>query len=65
MNDSFFGSEYNCSRSRRRSILIGGLSMGKSKLDVVTFSKLYDMFGEEAARDTLNGVNEGRVRTAP
>ncbi len=38
--------------------------MGKNKLDVVTFSKLYDMFGEEAARDTLNDVNEGRVRVS-
>ena len=33
--------------------------MGKNKLDAVTFSKLYDMFGEEAARDTLNDVNGG------
>lgn len=38
--------------------------MGKNKLDAVTFSKLYDMFGEEAARDTLNDVNEGRVRVS-
>lgn len=38
--------------------------MGKNKLDAVTFSKLYDMFGEEAARDTLNDVNEGRVRAS-
>lgn len=35
--------------------------MGKNKLDPVTFCKLYDMFGEEAARETLNDVNEGRV----
>ena len=38
--------------------------MGKNKLDAVTFSKLYDMFGEDAARDTLNDVNEGRVRAS-
>lgn len=38
--------------------------MGKNKLDAVTFSKLYDMFGEGAARDTLNDVNEGRVRAS-
>ena len=35
--------------------------MGKNKLDAVTFCKLFDMFGEDAARDTLNDVNEGRV----
>lgn len=36
--------------------------MGKNKLDAVTFCKIFDMFGEEAAKDTLNDVNEGRVR---
>ncbi len=36
--------------------------MGKNKLDIVTFSKLYDMFGEKAARDTLNDVNEGKIK---
>lgn len=35
--------------------------MGKNKLDAVTFCKLFDMFGEDAAKDTLNDVNEGRV----
>ncbi len=35
--------------------------MSKNKLDAVTFCKLFDMFGEDAARDTLNDVNEGRV----
>lgn len=35
--------------------------MGKNKLDLINFSKIYDMFGEEAARDTLKDVNEGRV----
>lgn len=35
--------------------------MGKNKLDIINFSKIYDMFGEEAAKDTLNDVNSGRV----
>lgn len=38
--------------------------MGKNQLDAVTFCKLFDMFGEDAARDTLNDVNEGRVRAS-
>ena len=38
--------------------------MDKNKLDAVTFSKLYDEFGEEAAKDTLNDVNEGKVSAA-
>lgn len=38
--------------------------MGKNKLDAVTFCKLFDQFGEEAARDTLNDVNEGRVQAS-
>ncbi len=36
--------------------------MGKNKLDAVTFCKLLDMFGEKAAKDTLQDVNEGKVR---
>ncbi|WP_152485717.1 hypothetical protein [Leucobacter chironomi] len=36
--------------------------MGKNKLDGVTFNRLMDEFGEEAAADTLDDVNEGRVR---
>lgn len=36
--------------------------MGKNKLDAVTFCKLLDMFGEDAAKVTLKDVNEGRVR---
>lgn len=36
--------------------------MGKNKLDAITFCKIFDMFGEQAARDTLNDVNEGRIR---
>jgi hypothetical protein len=34
---------------------------GKNKLDVVTFSKLMDEFGLDAASETLNDVNEGRI----
>ena len=36
--------------------------MARNKLDAVNFCKILDMFGEEAARDTLKDVNEGRVR---
>lgn len=36
--------------------------MGKNKLDGITFNKILDLFGEEAAADTLNDVNEGRIR---
>lgn len=36
--------------------------MGKNKLDAVNFCRILDMFGKEAARDTLEDVNEGRVR---
>lgn len=32
----------------------------KDKLDATTFCKLLDEFGEEAATQTLNDVNEGR-----
>lgn len=35
--------------------------MSKNKLDAVTYCKLLDMFGEEAANDTLEDVNEGRI----
>ena len=38
--------------------------MGKNKLDLVTFSKIYDMFGEKPAADTLKDVNEGKVRAS-
>lgn len=30
-------------------------------MDIINFSKIYDMFGEEAAKDTLNDVNEGKI----
>lgn len=36
--------------------------MSKNKLDVINFSKIFDMFGEETARETLEDVNSGRVR---
>lgn len=35
--------------------------MGKNKLDIINFCKIFDMFGEEAAKDTLNDVNEGKI----
>jgi hypothetical protein len=35
--------------------------VSKNKLDAVTFSKLMDEFGEDAAAETLNDVNEGRI----
>lgn len=36
--------------------------MAKNKLDLINFCKIFDMFGEDAAKDTLNDVNSGRVR---
>lgn len=36
--------------------------MKKNSLDIINFSKIYDMFGEEAARDTLEDVNSGKIR---
>lgn len=36
--------------------------MKNNKLDAVNVCKLFDEFGEKAARDTLNDVNEGRIR---
>lgn len=36
--------------------------MGRNKMDIINFSKIYDLFGEEAARDTLDDVNSGRIR---
>ncbi len=33
----------------------------KNKLDIINFNKIYDMFGADAAQDTLNDVNKGRV----
>lgn len=34
----------------------------KNKLDSINFCKIFDMFGLEAAQQTLEDVNEGRVR---
>lgn len=36
--------------------------MSKNKMDVINFSKIYDMFGEKAAQDTLKDINEGKIR---
>ena len=36
--------------------------MAKNKMDLINFSKICDMFGEEAARDTLADVNSGKIR---
>lgn len=36
--------------------------MSKNRLDPINFCRILDMFGEEVAKDTLNDVNEGRVR---
>lgn len=35
--------------------------MSKNKLDAISFCKLVDDFGEEAAAETLADVNEGRI----
>ena len=34
--------------------------MGKNKLDAINFCRILDMFGEVAARQTLEDVNAGR-----
>lgn len=36
--------------------------MAKSKLDVINFCKIFDMFGEEAAKDTFKDVSDGKIR---
>ena len=36
--------------------------MGKNKLDAVNFCRILYMFGEEAAKQTLEYVNAGRCR---
>ena len=35
--------------------------MGKNKLPAVDFCKILDDFGEDAAKETLNDVNEGKI----
>ena len=32
------------------------------ELDPITFGKIFDMFGEEAAQQTYQDVKEGRIR---
>lgn len=36
--------------------------MSKNKLDLINFCKIFDMFGEDVAKDALDDVNSGRVR---
>lgn len=36
--------------------------MGRNKMDAINFCKIFDMFGEEAAQDTLRDVNKGKIR---
>lgn len=38
--------------------------MGKNKLDPINFCKILDMFGEEAASQTLDDVNAGKISEA-
>lgn len=35
--------------------------MRKNKMDAINICKIYDMFGEQAAKDTLRDVNKGKV----
>lgn len=36
--------------------------MAKNKLDPVNFCRIMDMFGEEAAKDTLKDVNDVKIK---
>lgn len=36
--------------------------MAKNKMDPVNFCRIYDMFGEAAARETMADVNEGKIK---
>ena len=36
--------------------------MSKNKLDAINFCKIFDIFGEEAAEDTLEDVNSGKIK---
>lgn len=36
--------------------------MSKNKLDGTTFCKLLDEFGEVAAKETLQDVNDGKIK---
>lgn len=33
----------------------------KNKLDSTNFLRIFDLFGEQAAKDTLKDVNEGKI----
>lgn len=35
--------------------------MGKNKLPALDYLKLFELFGEEAADETLDDVNSGRI----
>lgn len=35
--------------------------MAKNKLDAVNFCRIFDLFGEQAAKDTLKDVNDGKI----
>ena len=36
--------------------------MAKRELDPVNFCKIFDIFGEKAAKDTYDDVKEGRIK---
>ncbi len=36
--------------------------MRKNKLDIINFSRIFDLFGEDAAKETLQDVNDGKIR---
>ena len=36
--------------------------MAKHKLEAINFCRILDMFGEQAAQDTLKDVNDGKIR---
>ena len=38
------------------------MKKGKNKLPALDFCKILDDFGEQAAKDTLKDVNEGKIR---
>lgn len=38
--------------------------MKENKMDAVNFCRIFDLFGEEAAIDTLEDVNKGRISEA-
>lgn len=38
--------------------------MGKNKLDAVSFCRIFDLFGEQAAKDTSKDANDGKISVA-